>query len=232
MAEEATAVTAAPAVAAPGAEAGATASTSMPTAAPAPAVAVATADATDPTAADPAVAAVTDPAAAKPVERVVPEKYELKAPEGAMLDPVVATEFSNVAKELGLTQLEAQTVIEKMAPMLAKTETARDATRIQAMVDTAATKWAADSAKDAEFGGVNFEANMAVARETFKAYGTPELASVLKASGLETHPEVIRWAYRVGQKLVPDGKVVTGNTNSPQPTGSLEERAAAKLYGA
>lgn len=227
MAEEATAVAAAPAAAAPAAPAPATPS--------APAVAATPAA---PDASAPVAAVVTPPApvvteAAKPATpATAPEKYEFVAPKDQVLDPAVVTEFSGIAKELNLSQVDAQKVIDKMAPLLAKTDATQYASRITKAVETASAEWVAQSKADKEFGGDNFDKNLALANLTVETYGTPELKALLKDSGIGNHPDMIRWAYRVGKQLAPDGNVVTGNTNNAgNLTGSFEERASAKLYG-
>lgn len=177
----------------------------------------------------PAVVApvVTPPAQEAPV---IPEKYEFVTPKDAVLDETVTAEFAGLAKELKISQADAQKMIDKMAPLLAKNEVSRDAARVQAAVEKASTEWGNQAKIDKEFGGDNFEANLAVAKQAFTNFGTPALEAMLKASGLDSHPEMIRWAYRVGKQLSPDNKVVSGNTNAQQVSGSFEERAAAKLY--
>lgn len=202
------------------------------TAAPATTPAATTAPASTPAAAVAAPATEAAPATAAIPAVVAPEKYDFVAPKDTALDPAISAEFAGIAKELNLSQEAAQKVIDKMAPLLAKNETARDAARVQAVVEKAATQWAAEAKADTEYGGTNFDANLAVAKQTFATFGTPALEAVLKASGLDSHPEMIRWAYRVGKQIAPDGKVVTGNNTSAPPTGTFEERAATKLYGA
>ena len=50
-----------------------------------------------------------------------PEKYEeFKAPEGVALDAEVVKVYSEVAKELNLSQDKAQSVIDKLTPILAQ----------------------------------------------------------------------------------------------------------------
>lgn len=198
------------------------------------ATAAATTTATDTATAATATQSATDTTKAADVAKVVtaPEKYEFVAPKDQVLDPAVVTEFSGLAKELNLSQVDAQKVIDKMAPLLAKTDATQYASRITKAVETASAEWVTQSKADKEFGGDKFDANLAIAKLTFDTYGTPELKALLQASGLDNHPEMIRWAYRTGKQLAPDGTVVTGNTNNAgNLTGSFEERASAKLYG-
>lgn len=175
----------------------------------------------DKAAADKAAAdkAAADKAAAAPK---APEKYEaFKAPAGVELDPKVVTEFEGVAKELGLTQEAAQKLVDKLAPVVSK----QNAEGVTALAAKASEKWMGQSKADKEFGGDAFDANLATALKAFDAFGTPELKTLLNASGLGNHPELIRWAYRVGKAIAADGKVVAGSIGAG--ARSIED----KLWG-
>ena len=75
-----------------------------------------------------------------------PEKYEdFKMPEGTELDAEVGTAFQGVAKELNLSQDQAQGFLDKMAPVLQK----RSAERIAEI----SNEWMEQSKADKEFGG-------------------------------------------------------------------------------
>lgn len=132
----------------------------------------------------------------------VPEKYEFTAPEGVTLNEQSLGVFSETAKELGLTQEQAQTLVEKMAPAL-------QAQSIEA-VKAARTEWKEAQLNDKEFGGPQLAANLGVARKAMQAFGTPEFAQLLNQSGLGDHPEVIRVLYRAGKAISEDG-FVSGN---------------------
>ena len=51
-----------------------------------------------------------------------------------------------------------------------------------------------------------------MAKRAWETYGTPELQKLLNDSGMGNHPEMIRWALRVGQTLQPDNQHVSGGT--------------------
>lgn len=152
-------------------------------------------------------------AAAKP-----PENYEdFKAPQGTVIDAKVATEFKAVAKELGLSQANAQKVIDKLAPLLAHSESSRVQTTLQSTLNKARDGWVATAKADKEIGGEKFAEHIATAGKAWAAFGTPELKKLLNDSGLGDHPEVIRWAFRVGSHLGPDNKFVGGGTVNSGP---------------
>lgn len=180
----------------------------------------AAAAATDQTAADQAAAdkAATD---AKAAEKVAPEKYEFKAPEGVTLDPEALGEFEGLAKELKLSQEDAQKVTDIGAKMAQKWA-ANQAEAIQ----TAAAEWASTSSADKEFGGENLAENLATSKKALDAFGTPELTTLLNDSRLGNHPEVIRFMYRAGKAISGD-RMVTGGAGAATAAGTS---TAKSLY--
>jgi hypothetical protein len=178
-----------------------------PAAPAAPATTAAPAAAATPPA-DPAAAAPAAPATAAPAATTapaVPEKYEdFKLPDGVKLDTELMGEFGATAKELGLTQEQAQRVADLGAKLSQK-----NAAAVNDAVEQAKTEWIAQSKTDKEIGGEKFDANAAEAKAVFDAFGTPELGKLLVDSGLGNHPEMLRWAYRVSKQISPD-KIHTG----------------------
>jgi hypothetical protein len=199
-------------------------------AAPAPAAAADPAAPAPAAPAAPAPAAAADPAApaadpAKPAEPAkpaaapgVPEKYEFTAPEGVELDAEVLTEFEGVARELGLPQDKAQAVIDKLAPKIA----AQQKATFEGLLTKADAEWTAASKIDPEFGGEKLDENMAVAKKAWETFGTPELQNLLNTSRMGNHPEIIRWAYRVG-KAISEDTIHAGRTaqGAPERTAVL-----------
>lgn len=146
-----------------------------------------------------------------------PEKYEFKTPEGVNFDAAVIEAFSATAKELNLSQEAAQKVLDNVGPIMAK----RQAESLQAAHD----EWVGSARADKEYGGDKFDANLAIAKKALTAFGTPELTSLLRDSGLGSHPEVIRFFYRAGKRISED-TVVTGSIGVP----AGKKDAASALY--
>ena len=63
------------------------------------------------------------------------------------------------------------------------------------------------------------------AKKAFDQFGTPELKTFLNDTGLGNHPELVRWAFRVGGALSEDG-IVKGR----QGDGTSSDDLAAILY--
>ncbi len=138
-----------------------------------------------------------------------PDNYEFKAPEGREFDATVLEQFSEVAKELKLSQDDAQKVIDKLAPALVEKQ--------QRVLAEARNEWVNSVKSDQEFGGEKLTENLAVAKKALDAFGTPELSKLLNESGLGDHPEIIRAFYRAGKAISEDGRLVTGAKGAQVP---------------
>lgn len=142
-----------------------------------------------------------------------PEKYEpFKLGEDVTLDPETVEAYSKTAKELGLTQEQAQKVLDSVSPSIQS--------KLRADLVASSKKWREQSQKDPEIGGADFQAKMSVAVAAYQKVASPELHELLKCSGLGNHPEVIRMFYRVGKMISQDHGV----------TGSGPREAERKRY--
>lgn len=137
---------------------------------------------------------------------VVPEKYEdFKLPEGVEVDAEMLDAFKPLAKELGLTQENAQKLVDLQAKASQKMAEA-NAKAWTTMVE----KWANDAKADKEYGGVNFNENIGVARKALDHFGTPALKAMLNETGVGNHPELIKFAIKVGKEMQSGGVLVGG----------------------
>lgn len=162
-------------------------------------------------AAAPAAASAVKPVEAPAAKTGAPETYEdFTAPEGAAIVPEVLGAFKDAAKALNLSQADAQALVDKVVPGMLK----NNAASVQSLAKQVSEGWLGASKSDTEFGGEQFDANLAVAKRTLESFGTPALTKFLNDSGLGNHPEMIRWAYKIGQQLGPDGKFVTASASS------------------
>ena len=168
-------------------------------------------------------AAAEQPAAApaeqQPKEEpLVPESYEFTAPEGVELLDGAKEAYAEIAKELKLTQEQAQAAFEKLAT--------KGQANQQARFEAIRAEWGQQASTDQEFGGDKLQENLAAAKKALDTFGTPELTKLLNESGLGNHPEVIRVFVRAGKALGEDSKLVTGR----QPSGQASD--ARRLYAA
>ncbi|WP_395491089.1 peptidase [Cedecea davisae] len=161
----------------------------------------------------------TEKAAKEQKSDGAPEKYEFKAAEGQALDEVAIKEFEPIARELNLTNEQAQKFVDvyssKILPQLQQQQVEKWTKQTE--------QWAADVKSDKEIGGDKMTANVGLAQKAFDQFGSPELKEYLNTTGLGNHPEIIRAFMKVGKAMSEDDMVMTGNTG--------QRSAAEVLYG-
>lgn len=148
-----------------------------------------------------------------------PEAYEFKAPEGSELDKAAVEQFEPIARELNLSQEQAQKLVDlygaKVMPQLMK----QQADTWQKQV----ADWGTATKEDKEIGGEKFEANLTRAKQAMDKFATPQLREFLETSGMGNHPELIRVFVKVGAAMSEDS-LVTSNEKG-------QRSAADVLYG-
>lgn len=184
-----------------------------------------TATATDATkTADTAATAATTTDATKTADApTAPDKYaDFTLPDGVMITPETLTEFTTLAKDLKLSQVDAQKVAELGAKHMQNFVKQQEV-----LLNEAKSDWYKKSETDKEFGGEKLKENVALAKNALETFGSPELKQMLNATGLENHPEVVRLFYRIGSKISGDNVIVRGGSGDKPLT---EESAATTLY--
>lgn len=169
---------------------------------------------------------VADPA--KPKEgdskkpESAPEKYEaFKLPEGLQMDEGKFANFSTLAKELNLSQANAQRLVD----LAVKNGENDDKLRQEAWAKQRET-WVKEIKADPEIGGQKLNETVQYAKRALKEFGNLKLMEYLDNSGLGDHPELVRVFAKIGQKMS-DDKVVDG-----KPSGTADNRSAAEvIYG-
>ncbi len=148
-----------------------------------------------------------------------PEKYEFKPAEGQELDSAALEQFEPIARELNLSNEQAQKMVDlygtKILPMVQQQQA-------EAWQKTT-EQWAADVKADKEIGGDKLTSNISVAQRALDTFGTPKLKEYLTASGLGNHPELVKAFVKVGKAMSEDG-MVTGKEAG-------QRSAAEVLYG-
>lgn len=148
-----------------------------------------------------------------------PEAYEFKAPEGGELDKEAVAQFEPIARELNLSQEQAQKLVDlygsKVMPQLMK----QQADTWQKQV----ADWGTAAKEDAEIGGDKFDGNLTRAKQAMDKFATPQLREFLETTGMGNHPELIRVFVKVGAAMSEDS-LVTSNEKG-------QRSAADVLYG-
>lgn len=143
------------------------------------------------------------PAAQKPV---VPEKYDLKLPEGSVLDAKSVEKVSSYAKEKGLSNVQAQEILEREHSAVADFVNAQ-----KAHMDEKVSSWQSALTSDAELGGEALKANAELSSRVVTRFGSDEFKKILKDTGLGNHPELVRVFSRIGKSMGDDQLVLPGS---------------------
>ncbi|CAH3814261.1 hypothetical protein AI2762V1_3375 [Enterobacter cloacae] len=147
-----------------------------------------------------------------------PEKYEFQAGEGVELDTEALKDFEPVARDLNLTNEQAQKLVDAYPKILAGVQQ-RQAEAWQAQTE----QWAADVKADKEIGGDKLTTNLSAAQRALDQFGTPELKEYLEGTGLGNHPELVKAFIKIGKAMSEDGMVDGSNQG--------QRSAAEVLYG-
>ncbi|WP_395119639.1 hypothetical protein ACFCQI_01615 [Rhodanobacter sp. FW102-FHT14D06] len=148
-----------------------------------------------------------------------PEKYELAAPDGFELEPETTTAFEGVARELNLTNDQANKLIPLGAQLAQKIQAKQTEAHQQQVA-----QWAEDTKADKEIGGDKFDASLAVALKARDRFATAELKTLMDQTGLGNHPEIVRLFHRIGTAISDDTFV-----QAPSAGGS-QKSAASVLF--
>lgn len=161
-------------------------------------------------------------AAAQAAKPVVPEKYEVKLPDGMEIDAKALEHYTPIMKELGITAEGAQKLVDAN---LAFAQTMQKASE-DAFV-TQVEAWGKASREDKEFGGSAFDTNIVVAQRALAKFGSPQLKELFDQTGLGNHPEVLRAFVRIGKIIGEDGGVNGGDSGGDRKNIPIEQ----KFYG-
>jgi len=157
----------------------------------------------------------------KKPESKAPEKYELKLPKDTLLKPTVVERIAAEAKAQGLTNEQAQALLEREDRAVKEFRGEQ-----QVFLDTKKVEWKEASSTDEEIGGENFARNSELAARVVNRFGTDALKREMDQTGYGNHPELVRLLVRIGHSMSEDQLVLPG----AQPGGPKKTRAQ-KFYG-
>ena len=123
-------------------------------------------------------------------------------PDGMELDADLDGHFRSIAKSIGLSQEDAQKLVDLYVRQLDLT---RD--RWTKEHEARIIEWQKRARADREIGGSQFERNTQIARKAVDRFGGDPLVEALSETGAASHPEVLRCFFRIGNALSEDGFV-------------------------
>jgi hypothetical protein len=156
---------------------------------------------------DPALTGVVpDPKAAAPAATVVPDKYDIKLPDGSLLDAGAVEKASSFAKDLGLSNENAQKLLDRESAAILGYQQAQ-ATQLKNQNDTT---WKNELIADKEFGGQAFDENGEIAYNAASKWFGDEFCTAIKQMGINHHPLLFKGLVRLGKASANDKLVIPG----------------------
>lgn len=166
-----------------------------------------------------------EPVKTEPVAEVKPEvkpdAWKLTAPEGAEIAPERIADVEKFARDQGMTEKQAQTLIARDVAA-AKQQAEAQTQAYTKLYDT----WADQAKADPVIGGDKLQLAIANAQRFLQAHATAEERQVLAKTPFANNPWLLRILSRAGESLR-EGTVI-GNTT---PTTKAEPTAKQALYG-
>lgn len=152
--------------------------------------------------------------AADPASTEVPETYaEFTVPEGMEVNKDALEAFLPVAKDLKLTQDQAQ----KLVNLQTAHETAMAEQQITAW-ENVQTEWREATKVDQEIGGTNLQKTMSDSARFLGKFATPELRDLLDRTGVGNNVEFIRLFAAAGNAMGEDNLVSGRSVSAPRKT--------------
>ncbi|EJD6581915.1 peptidase [Providencia rettgeri] len=143
----------------------------------------------------------------KPVS-TAPEKYEFTAGEGQELDKEAVAAFEPIARELGLSNEQAQKIVDVYGSTIIPQLVKQQANEWQKQI----TGWAETVKADKD--GLGSDESIGNAQKALDQFGSPELKSYLVETGLGNHPELVRVFSKIGKAMSEDGFVSGSSENA------------------
>jgi hypothetical protein len=148
-------------------------------------------------------------------KKLVPEKYELKIPDGSPLDPKGdADEIAAYARKQNLSADEANVLTEFVHGRVAGL-TSRQA----AELETTVKAWETETWADKDLGGGNKSQTEQNVKRVLDKFGSADLRTLLDKTGLGSKAEVVRFLSTLGKAMAEDKPGFHGNSPSRAAAG-------------
>ena len=154
----------------------------------------------------------------KETKSVVPEKYDLKLPEGSALDRAYLDKIAEYAKTKGLSNQDAQALVERDNSLMQWNQQ-----NTLAAMQNQADQWAKQLQDDPEFGGAMFKANCEHAKRAVERFGNDELREAIKNPYIGNNPAFVKFCQAIGSAMSNDSFVRAGE-HSHRDDRSFEDR--------
>ena|SRR3990167_1025661 len=145
-----------------------------------------------------------------PKAKEVPEKYDIKIPDGVKVDAKYLEGVAAFAKERGLSNEDAQAILAREQSLVSSISQQQSE-----IVKKEQDSWEEAVKNDGELGGSKFKEVVTLAGRVVSRFGSEELKKLLNDTRYGSHPEWVRMMYRIGQSMSDDQLVLPENKNAP-----------------
>lgn len=140
-----------------------------------------------------------------------PKEYTLALPEESPLDDSAVQRIAAEAKERGLTQEQAQELLNRESEAVSGYAKAQSEAFKQAV-----DGWKSQIENDKELGGAEYAKNAELAKRVVDRFATEEFKKALNETGFGNHPELFRVFFKIGKAMAEDQLVMPGAQQSPK----------------
>ena len=161
--------------------------------------------------ATPAAATAGTPGDVKPAEAPVgaPEAYQdFTVPSGYGIDDTLKTDFTGLAKELNLTQEQAQKLV-NLGGKLSEKQAAANMEAFSKLRE----EWVGEIKNDKDYGGDQLDVTLERANRALRTFGSPKLVGLLQESGYGDNPELIKMFAKI-DKATGEDISVSGDSHN------------------
>lgn len=143
--------------------------------------------------------------ALKPAEKKAPEKYELTLPKDSLLPKERLDKISAYAKEKGLSNEEAQEVVNRESDAVTEDRQLQKTAFV-----TMNNGWLEELKSDKVIGGDKLAENDEKAARVLDTFATPEFKKELMDSGMGRHPGLFRMLVKIAGTMSEDQFIAPG----------------------
>lgn len=144
----------------------------------------------------------------------VPEEYDysnVELPEGIELDKELTDEFSSAAKELKLSQTNADKFM-AMGVKLTQKITQKFEDAIKEAQQNQIKSYATMLNNDPDIGGAKLKQSLEEANVAYSEFVSDDAANLLAQTGLNKHPAIVKVFQKIGKELKNDTIRETGDS--------------------
>ncbi len=152
----------------------------------------------------------------------VPERYDIKLPDGIEMDESAMEAFTPLFREDKLTNERAQKYVDAYIEVR-KSEMKAYSDQVE--------KWKAEAKNDPEYGGKNLKENLGLANKAMSEVLSDKTIALLDSVGFTSHPELVRDFVNLGKRMGDDTWVDGQGTKRTDDEANLTaEQKLAKRY--